>query len=108
MIFTVGAVALGLLIAWWVGGFLLRATGALLILAGIIALTVLGEGGGVLVAGIGACLWLAGHWHYGLRHQEYKSALARHIFCCWAPAWLDPTRGWAVPIEAGERRRSRK
>jgi hypothetical protein len=108
MILTIGAVALGLLIAWLLGGFLLRAVGAVLILSGIVGLVVLGEGGGILVAGIGAGVWLAGHWHYALRHQEYKSALARQIFCRWAPAWLDPTRGWAIPIEAGERRRSPK
>jgi len=22
---------------------------------------------------IGAALWLAGHWHYALRHDDYKS-----------------------------------
>jgi hypothetical protein len=108
MILTLGAVALGLLIAWRLGGVLLRAVGAVLIFSGIVALAVLGDGVGILVSGIGAGVWLAGHWHYALRHQEYKSALARQIFCRWAPAWLDPTRNCAISVDGGERRRSRK
>lgn len=108
MIFTIGAVALGLLIAWRMGGFLLRGGGAIMVLVGLVGLAVFGQSGGILVAGIGVCVWLAGHWHYALRHQEYRSPLARQIFCRWAPAWLDPTRGWAIPTDPSERRRRRK
>lgn len=96
---------LGLLFAWLLGGFLLRLCGLLLVLGGSVGLAVSGDIAGLLFAAIGALLWLAGHWHYALRHQEFKSPLARQAFCRCAPAWLDPTRGWAVPVEEHRRRR---
>lgn len=94
--------AIGLLIAWLVGGALLRLGGLILALAGVCGLAILGDENGILVLLVGAFLWLAGHWHYALRHQEYKSPLARYI-CRWAPAWLDPTRNWAVAVESDGR-----
>jgi hypothetical protein len=99
MILILGVAALGLLSAWLVGGILLRATGATLAVAGLLGLFAFGQAGGLLVAGIGTAMWLGGHWHYALRRQEYKSALARHIFCRWAPGWLDPTRRWVVSVD---------
>jgi hypothetical protein len=58
---------------------------------------------GFLVLAIGALLWLAGHWHYALRHHQYKSPLADYFFLRWAPEWLDPTRNWAVPVAENDR-----
>ena len=97
--------ALGLLGAWLIGGLLLRLAGPLTVLAGTLGVVALGDAEG-LVAAIGVVLWLAGHWHYALRHQEYKSPLARLLFCRWAPAWLNPSRYWAVPVEERRRRGS--
>lgn len=109
MTLTLGLAAIGLLLAWRVGGFLLRATGATLTVAGLLGLVAFGQAGGLLAAVIGAGIWLGGHWHYALRHQEYKSALARHIFCRWAPGWLDPTRRWVVSVDVpAERRRGQR
>lgn len=56
------------------------------------------DANGLFVLAIGALLWLAGHWHYALRHHEYKSPPAGYVFGCWAPDWLDPTRDWAIPV----------
>lgn len=108
MIFILGAAALGLLVAWRVGGLLLRVTGATLTVAGLLGLVVFGQGRGLLVAGMGAAIWLAGHWHYALRHQEYKSPLARHIFCRIAPNWLDPTRRWVMSVDTPAERRGER
>jgi len=100
MIVALGIAILGLLGLWLFGGFALRLSGLLLFIAGGAGLAIGGDANGILVAALGALGWLAGHWHYALRHQEYKSPLARHIFCRWAPAWLDPTRDWSVPVAA--------
>lgn len=87
-----GAVTLGLLLAWLFGGVLLRAGGLVLALAALAVLALTGEANAIVVFAIGAALWLAGHWHYALRHGDYKSPLAAFLFCRCAPAWLDPTR----------------
>ncbi len=100
----IGFGALGFLFAWLVGGVLLRVGGLLLVVGGVLAVAVAGDVYGLPVAALGALLWLAGHWHYALRHQELKSPFARQVFCRWAPAWLDPTRGWAAPVEERRRR----
>jgi len=98
-VLTLGITTLGGLAALWVfGGPLARVGGLLLVLVGGFDVGLQHSAGGVLVLAIGALLWLAGHWHYALRHQTYKSPLARHLFCRWAPAWLDSTRGWAVGV----------
>lgn len=102
-ILTFGVTILGGLLALWLlGGVLLRIGGLFLILAGSFGVGLQHNASGVLVLAIGALLWLAGHWHYALRHHEYKSPLAGYVFLRWAPAWLDPTRDWAIPIIDGE------
>jgi hypothetical protein len=82
-----GTLALGLLFAWFLGGVLLRLGGLVLALAALAVLALTGDANA-----IGAALWLVGHWHYALRHGDYKSPLAAFLFCRCAPAWLDPTR----------------
>src|SRR4051794_1386241 len=102
---TLGILILGALALWFFSGFLLRLRGLLIFVAGAVGVAS-GNANGILVAALGALGWLAGHWHYALRHQEYKSPLARHLFSRWPLAWLDPTRGWSVPVERGGRRSS--
>jgi hypothetical protein len=92
----------GLLVLWLLGGVFLRIGGLLLVLAGGFGLGLQHDPNGILVLAIGTLLWLAGHWHYALRHHEYKSPLAGYVFLRWAPGWLDPTRDWAIPIADGE------
>jgi hypothetical protein len=87
-----GAVALGLLLALFLGGVLLRLGGLALGLAALAVLALTGDANAIVVFAIGAVLWLAGHWHYALRHGDYKAPLAAFLFCRCAPAWLDPTR----------------
>ena len=102
-ILTLGVTILGgLLGLWLLGGLLTRIGGLLLVLAGGFDVGLQHGAGGVLVLALGALLWLAGHWHYALRHHAYKSPLAGYVFMRWAPAWLDPTRDWAIPIADGE------
>lgn len=86
----------GPLVFWLLGGFVARVGGLLLVFAGTANLALSPQMGAVVLIGIGAALWLLGHWHHALRHQSHKSPLARHVFCRWAPTWLDPTRNWAV------------
>ncbi len=110
---ALGLALLALIGFWLLGGLLLRIGGAVPAFAGVAVLALTGDPEALLAVAIGAALWLAGHWHYALRHHEYKSRLARHVFCRWVPAWLDPTQGWAVAVseeaaerQAGERRRA--
>lgn len=103
---TIGVLILGALALWFLGGYVLRLVGLLIFVAGALGAAG-GNAGGILVALLGALGWLAGHWHYALRHQEYKSPLARHLFSRWPLAWLDPTRDWSVPVDRGGGRWSR-
>lgn len=101
----IGLAALGLLLAWVIGGVLLRVGGLFLVLGGASALAVAGDVYGVPIAGLGVLIWLAGHWHFALRHQEFKSPLARQFFSRLAPTWLDPTRDLAVAVRERRCRR---
>lgn len=80
------------------GGVFLRVGGALFFLLGVIGLIALGDIFGIFIALIGAASWLAGHWHFALRHHEYKSPLAERIFMQVLPPRYDPTRQWSVPV----------
>lgn len=104
---ALGILALVALLIWILGGIVLRLGGLLVAMAGLAGLVISGEVAGVLVFLIGAALWLAGQLHYALRHQEYKSPLARHLFCCWLPAPLDPTRQWTSAVFDERPRRER-
>lgn len=102
-VITFGITILGGLIAiWLLGGVFLRIGGLLLALAGGLGLALQRDANGILIVAIGTLLWLAGHWHYALRHHAYKSPLARYVFLYWAPQWLDPTRDWAIPVADGD------
>jgi hypothetical protein len=97
-------VALVLLFAWVLGGVLLRLGGIAVALAGAVGVAASGNPNGVLVFAVGAALWLAGHWHWALRHGCFKSPLAGLLFGRWAPPMLNPTRsraegGVADPLE---------
>lgn len=83
--------ALVALDAWLLGSPLLRFAGVLLVLAGLVA-TVLGNLAGLGAVAIGAVLWLAGQWLYGLRHHACASPLARRLFQHTPLRHLDPTR----------------
>ena len=96
------AVILGLavlvFIAGWVfGGVLLRALGLALLVLGAVRLVVTQDTAAALVLAIGAVMWLAGHWHYAMRHHEYASPLAQRLFQQALPTRLDPTQGWSLP-----------
>lgn len=95
---AIGTTIVALAALWLLGGFLARLGGALIALAGVLGLATTGNADALVVTAIGTLLWLAGHWHYALRHHEYKSPLARHLFCRLAPGRLDPSRGWAVAV----------
>jgi len=86
----------GLILFWVFGGIALRLSGLLLFFGGILSMAHHPHAGSLLTIGIGALSWLLGHWHYAVRHHEYKSPLARYLFCRWAPAWADPSSRWAV------------
>jgi hypothetical protein len=88
----------GLLAFWVFGGFVARLAGLLFVFAGIADLAFALNPTALLLIAMGALIWLIGHWHFALRHHEYKSPLARYVFCRWAPSWADPTRNWAVAV----------
>ena len=80
IISALGIAALAALLGWILGGIVLRLGGLLIAVAGLAGLAISGDVAGVLAFVIGAVFWLAGQWHYALRHQAYKSPLARHLF----------------------------
>lgn len=100
---------LGSVLLWVLVGLALRLFGLLLFFAGLLQIG-LGTniGDGILAAAAGGLLWLLGHWHFALRHQEFKSPMARHLFAR-LPASLNPVRSWgiaSVQIAARPGRRS--
>ncbi len=98
-------IAIGLLVGaiafWLLGSLLARLGGLLFVFAGVANLALNPQLGVALLIGVGAAIWLFGHWHYALRHHSYKSPLARYVFCRWLPEWLDPTRNWALATTSG-------
>jgi len=56
----------GLLAFWLLGGFVARVGGLLLVFAGTANLALSPQMGAAMLIGIGAALWLFGHWHYAL------------------------------------------
>ena len=90
---------------WLFGGFVLRASGALLALGGLTSTALTGSPGMAIATILGGVAWLAGQWLFGLRHHYYRSPLARRVFLQWLPARFDPTSGWGVPnVPPGWRR----
>jgi hypothetical protein len=83
---------------WMVGGVLLRSAGLVVAVLAALNLALVGNPAAIPLFLVGLALWLAGHWHYALRHHEYKSPLARRIFYRLLPRRFDPTRGWGVPV----------
>jgi hypothetical protein len=95
---TVAILILGLLAFWVVGGVALRVAGAGISLLALVGLAVSsGAATGFFILVFGLFLWLAGHWHFALRHHAYKSPLARRIFLLVLPGRLGPTRDWGIP-----------
>jgi hypothetical protein len=76
----------------------LRVAGILTTLAGLLVMIVDHSGTGLVTAIAGVMLWLAGHWHFAVKHHHFRSPLARRIFAQLPPT-LDPTR----PGPAGTR-----
>jgi hypothetical protein len=95
----------GLILVWVFGGIALRLGGLLFMFGGGLSMARDPHGGALVVLGLGALCWLLGHWLYAVRHHEFKSPLARYLFCRWAPAWADPTHNWAVATEPERSRR---
>ncbi len=98
MVTVLGIAILAVAAFWFMGGVFLRVGGALFFLVGVISLIALGNAFGIFIVLIGAASWLAGHWHFALRHHEYKSPLAERIFMQVLPPRYDPTRRWSVPV----------
>jgi hypothetical protein len=73
-------VMLGSLTVWQFGGTLLRLTGGLLGIGGLVATASTGSPSMALAALIGGMAWLAGHWLWAVRHHYFRSPLARRIF----------------------------
>lgn len=95
------------LLLWLLGGILARLGGLLFVFAGIADVALAPNGSALLLIAMGVLIWLAGHWHFALRHHEYKSPLARYVFCRWAPRWADPTGNWAVAVAPEQTDRTR-
>lgn len=96
---AIGIAVLVLLLGGVFGGLMLRLSGLLLVFTGGSGMALFANANGILIAGIGTCLWLLGHGHYALRHGAWKSPMAGalcraagaviHRFGRAAAAWLD-------------------
>lgn len=87
---------------WIFGGVVLRVVGAVFAFAGVVGLVTLANPTALFMVVLGLVMWLAGHWHFALRHHEYKSPLARRIFLQVLPPRYDPTRHWGTPVASAE------
>jgi hypothetical protein len=76
---SLGMAILALASLWLFGGLLARAGGSLLMLAGLLGVAAIGDVNGLIVFVLGAGIWLAGHWHYALRHGGFRSPLAQQL-----------------------------
>jgi hypothetical protein len=100
---TVIGIAIVAVIGFWIlGGLFLRAAGVVCVFAGAVSLIALRDPTALFILALGFVMWLAGHWHFALRHHEYKSPLAQRIFLQALPPRYDPTRRWAVPVASEE------
>lgn len=99
MIFTIFGIAILAIVGFWLfGGVVLRVAGIVFVFVGLVSLVTLANPAALLMVVIGLVMWLAGHWHFALRHHEYKSPLAQRIFLQALPPRYDPTRHWGTPI----------
>jgi hypothetical protein len=93
------AIAVVVIVGFWIaGGMLLHFGGLVVAIFGILVLAFDHSLAGITLLVVGVLLWLAGHWHYALRHHVYKSPLSHRIFQQLLPDRLDPTRGWSWPV----------
>lgn len=82
-----GTLAIALICSWVIGGIALRLAGGFFALAGLLGLSLSGNANGLVVFTLGACLWLAGHLHFRLRHGDFRSALAEWLSLAAVSAW---------------------
>ncbi len=61
---------LAALAAWATGGWVLRTTGAILAVGGLLCT---GAPTMVVATLVGAVAWLAGHWLYAVRHHYFRA-----------------------------------
>lgn len=103
MIFTLIGVAIIAIVGLWIfGGVFLRVGGIVFAFAGAVSLITLGDPVALFMVVLGFAMWLAGHWHFALRHHAYKSPLARRIFLQVLPPRYDPTRHWGAPVVSNQ------
>lgn len=94
MVTVLALVLVGLLAAFVFGGIILRTIGWLLILAGLIAGVTTGNLWAlILPLAAGAMLWLAGQYHFAVRHHYYRSAVAATVLRR-LPTRIEPTHNW--------------
>lgn len=99
MIFTIFGIAILAIVGFWLfGGVVLRVGGIVFVFVGLVSLVTLADPAALLMVAIGLVMWLAGHWHFALRHHEYKSPLAQRIFLQVLPPRYDPTHHWGTPV----------
>lgn len=99
MIFTIFGIAILAIVGFWLfGGVVLRVAGIVFVFVGLVSLVTLADPAALLMVVIGLVMWLAGHWHFALRHHEYKSPLAQRVFLQVLPPRYDPTRHWGTPV----------
>ena len=83
MALTVIGIAIIAVIGFWIlGGIFLRAGGIVFAFAGVVALITLHDPVALFMLVLGFVMWLAGHWHFALRHHAYKSPLAHSASSC--------------------------
>ena len=104
--FALGVTVIAIVGSWIAGGILLRTAGLTVALLGALELAINHNRAGIALLAAGAAVWLAGHWHYALRHHYYKSPLAQRVFQQLLPRRLDPSRGWGTPVIAVAARRT--
>lgn len=81
MLWIAAVAVLGFLFFWSSFSFLARFLGAFLVIDTLLSFA-LGFGHPVRLwwIGVGALLWVGGHWFWAFQHGLWRTPLARHIF----------------------------
>lgn len=94
MLATAIAITVAAMVGFWVvGGLLLRRGGLIVAFLGILTLAITGNLAGLIVLAVGLVLWLVGHWHYALRHHDYKAHSRNGSSNCCYQVGSTPPRG---------------
>jgi hypothetical protein len=93
---TILLITVALIGLWLFGGIAVRLLGIIAVATGLLQALAGQDPGALLLLPVGLALWLAGHWHYLLRHRVFKSVMAERILARRPVEHAGPDRELAI------------